>query len=69
MAYELVGLTKSMLFMGCNDRFRQYRKLFSHLIGSRNATAAFNSIEEEETRRFLCNVLRRPDDLAGHIRS
>ncbi|KAF8554746.1 cytochrome P450 [Imleria badia] len=68
MAYDLVGLTKSMLFMDCNDWFRQYRKLFSRLIGSRNCTAAFHPIEEE-TRRFLCNVLRKPDDLAGHIRS
>ncbi|KAI9571605.1 cytochrome P450 [Boletus coccyginus] len=71
MASDLVGWCPSqgMLFMNCNDRFRQYRTLFYRLFGSKNSTAVFNWIEEEETRRFLCNVLRKPDDLAHHIRS
>lgn len=69
MASDLVGWSQGLLFINCNDRFRQYRKLFYRLFGSRNSTAIFNPIEEEETRRFLCNVLRKPDDLAHHIRS
>ncbi|KAI9571565.1 cytochrome P450 [Boletus coccyginus] len=69
MALDLVGLDKAMPFMNCNDRFRRYRKLFYRLFGSRNSVAVFHSIEAEETRRFLCNVLREPGDLANHIRS
>lgn len=69
MASDLVGLSKGMLFINYNDRFRQYRKLFSRLFGSRSSTAAFNSIEEEETRHFLRNVLQKPDGLVSHIRS
>ena len=69
MASDLVGLSKGMLFIDYNDRFRQYRKLFYRLFGSRNNTSVFNSIEEEETRRFLCNVLRKPEDLVNHIRT
>lgn len=69
MALDLVGLDKAMGFMDCNDRFRRYRKLFYRLFGSRNSAAVFHSIEAEETRRFLCNVLREPGDLANHIRS
>jgi len=55
--------------MDCNDRFRQYRKLFYRLFGTRNSVAAFHSIEEEETRRFLRNVLWGPENLVDHIRS
>ena len=69
MASDLVGLNKSMLFMDCNDRFRHYRKLFYRLFGSRKSTAAFNSIEEQETRRFLRIVLQKPEDLVSHLRS
>ena len=69
MASELVGLGKGLLFMNYSDRFRQYRRLFARMFGSRSSTAAFYPIEEEETLRFLRNVLRQPDDLADHIRS
>ena len=68
MATDLSGLDKGMAFLNYNDRFRQYRKHFARLFGSRSSTAAFNSIEEEGTRRFLRNVLKKPDDLAKHIR-
>lgn len=69
MASDLVGLSKGMLFINYNDRLRQYRKLFSRLFGSRNSTAVFNPIEEEETRRFVRNVLQKPENLVDHIRS
>ena len=69
MASDLVGFSKGILFIDCNDRFRRYRKLFYRLFGTRDSTATFNSIEEEETRRFLCNVLRKPENLVNHIRS
>ena len=68
MASELVGMDKAMLFMECDDRFRQYRKIFSRLFGSRNSTVAFNLVGEEQTRRFLCDVLRMPANLAGLLR-
>ena len=57
-----------MLFVNYNDRFRNYRRLFSRLFGSRSSTAAFNPIEEDETRNFLRNVLKKPEDLNKHIR-
>ncbi|KAG6375632.1 cytochrome P450 [Boletus reticuloceps] len=68
MACHLVGLDKGMPFMDCSDRFRRFRKLFYRLFGTRNSTAAFNHIEEKETRRFLRKVLQTPDDLVNHIR-
>ncbi|KAG6375615.1 cytochrome P450 [Boletus reticuloceps] len=42
---------------------------FNRLFGTRSSTAAFNSIGEEETRRFVCKLLRTPEDLVDHIRS
>ena len=69
MASDLVGFGKALFFLNCNDRFRQYRKLFYRLFGTRSSTAAFNSIEEEETRRFVRSVLQKPEGLVDHIRS
>ena len=69
MASDLVGFGKALFFLNCNDRFRQYRKLFYRLFGTRSSTAAFNTIEEEETHRFLRNLLRKPEDLVNQIRS
>jgi hypothetical protein len=65
----LVGLNKAILFMHCNDLFRQYRKLFYDLLGSRNGTTAFNLIEEEVMRWCLHIVLRKPEDLVSPLRS
>ncbi|KAF8442121.1 cytochrome P450 [Boletus edulis BED1] len=67
MASELVGFNNGMLFMDDSDRFRQYRKLFNRSFGNRNSTAAFNPAEEEETRKFLCSVLQKPENLVDHI--
>jgi len=67
-ATDLVGLDKGMLYVNNNDRFRNYRRLFARLFGSRSSTATFNPIEEEETYNFLRNVLKKPEDLNKHIR-
>ena len=70
MASDLVGLDKGgLLFMNYNDQFRQYRKHFHRLFGSKDNISKFYSIEVEETRQFLSNVLRKPEELAQHIRS
>ncbi|KAF9237431.1 cytochrome P450 [Melanogaster broomeanus] len=69
MACDLAGWEDLMLFLNPGERFRQYRKHFHRLLGSRSSTATFNPIEEEETRRFLRNVLEQPDNLAAHIRT
>ena len=66
MASDLVGLSNVILFMDCNDRFRQCRKLFCDLFGIKNSTAAFNSIEEE-TRRCLRIIMRKPEDPVNRL--
>ncbi|KAH7889001.1 cytochrome P450 [Phlebopus sp. FC_14] len=68
MADDLIGWDKGFLFMQYGERFRQTRKFFHHHLGTRTSLAAFSSVEEEETRRFLMNVLKSPEDLLDHIR-
>ncbi|KAF9227082.1 cytochrome P450 [Gyrodon lividus] len=68
MGGDLVGWGDSLIFQQYGERFRQHRKFFHRQIGSRTSLATFYPVEEEETKRFLCNVLNNPDDLAGHVR-
>ncbi|KAF8840878.1 cytochrome P450 [Paxillus ammoniavirescens] len=65
---DLAGWSR-MLFVNYSGRFGRYRKLLHGTFGNRSSTAICNPIEEEETRRFLSNVLEQPDNLAAHIRT
>ena len=69
VASDLVGFGKAPSFMNYNDQFRRSRKLFYRSFGTRNSTAVFSSIEEEETRRLVRNLLRKSEGLVDHIRS
>ncbi|KAF9237423.1 cytochrome P450 [Melanogaster broomeanus] len=68
MGGDLVGWGNSTFLQQYGERHRQHRKFFHRQIGSRSSIATFYPAEEEETRRFLCNVLNQPDDLVAHIR-
>ncbi|KAG2064898.1 cytochrome P450 [Suillus decipiens] len=68
MAGELVGWKDSLPFLPYGDRFRQQRRNFYKVIGSRAAVNVYNEIEEVETRRFLKRVLAKPDQLQEHVR-
>ncbi|KAF9227072.1 cytochrome P450 [Gyrodon lividus] len=68
MGGDLVGWGKALIFEQYGERFRLHRKLFHRQMGSKTSLTAFHPVEEEETKRFLCNVLNNPDDLAGHVR-
>ncbi|KIK81761.1 hypothetical protein PAXRUDRAFT_744781 [Paxillus rubicundulus Ve08.2h10] len=69
MAGDFVSWSSGMLFVNYSGRFHRYRKFLHKMFGSRSSTATCNPIEEEETRRFLSNVLEQPDNLAAHIRT
>ncbi|KAG2033233.1 cytochrome P450 [Suillus americanus] len=68
MAGELVGWKESLPFLPYGDRFRQYRRNFHRVIGSRAAVDVYSEIEEVETHRFLKRVLAKPDQLQEHVR-
>ncbi|KAF9237425.1 cytochrome P450 [Melanogaster broomeanus] len=67
MGGVLVGWGDATLFQQYGERFRQHRKFFHRQLGSRSSLTTCYPVEEEETRRFLCNVLSSPDDLAAHV--
>ncbi|KAJ0345141.1 hypothetical protein KNSL1_008738 [Colletotrichum chrysophilum] len=51
-----------------NDRFRNYRKNISRIIGSKTAAAQYDALQEAEVGHFLLHVLDHPEKLRDHIR-
>ncbi|KAF5338823.1 hypothetical protein D9758_012046 [Tetrapyrgos nigripes] len=70
MGGELVGYSKTLVLVPYGNRFRNYRRHVSKLIGSNNAMAQFMPMEELETHKFLKRVLAdpNPDELSQHLR-
>ena len=68
MGGELVGWKNTLVLIPYSERFRTFRKLFHQVIGTNSAIAKFHPIEEEETRKFLQYLLKKPEEFPTHIR-
>lgn len=68
MGGELVGWKNTLVLLPYGDRFREYRKNFARVIGSRAAMETYHPVEEMETHRFLQRVLAKPAELSKHVR-
>ncbi|KAG1755525.1 cytochrome P450 [Suillus lakei] len=68
MASELCGWKHILALLPYGDRFRDSRKNFHRVMGSRAAMDIYHPIEEIETHRFLKRVLAKPDELQAHVR-
>ncbi|KAG1752629.1 cytochrome P450 [Suillus paluster] len=68
MGGELAGWKHILALLPYGERFREYRKNFHRIIGSRAAMDIYHQTEEIETHRFLKRVLANPDQLQAHIR-
>jgi hypothetical protein len=68
MGGELVGWKHTLVLLPYGDHFREYRKNFARVIGSRAAMDTYHPIEEIETHRFLKRVLAKPAELSQHVR-
>ncbi|KAL2871204.1 cytochrome P450 [Aspergillus lucknowensis] len=64
-----VGWNDSLAMQTYSDTFRAYRKAMHRVLGTKNAVAQFNDLQDVEVRRFLLRVLERPGDLIQHIRT
>lgn len=64
-----VGWENSLAMLAYSSHLRAYRKNFHAILGSKQAVARFNSLQDIEVRRFLLRVLEKPDDLSQHIRT
>nr|BAK09523.1 cytochrome P450 [Postia placenta] len=68
MAGEMVGWDRTLVLLRYGTRFRETRKLFSQLIGTRSQTERFSQHLEHEVHRFLRRILREPTSVLKEIR-
>ena len=68
MAGELMGWKDVLGFLPYGQRFRKYRRIFHHSIGTHDAMSKFYHIQEMETHRFLKLVQAKPEELINYIR-
>lgn len=67
-ASRLCGYARFLSLHQYDGSFRQHRKLVHQQLGTRASVARFQSIEDEESRRFLLRVLNDSPNLTEHIK-
>jgi hypothetical protein len=67
MTGELVGRSNLSVLLPYGDHFRESRRLFQRIMGTRAAVGSYHATEEAETHRFLQRVCASPDWLTAHI--
>ncbi|KAH9942003.1 cytochrome P450 [Amylocystis lapponica] len=68
VAGRLVGWAQSIGLAPYGPHFREMRKLFSQLLGSREEVAKFTPLLETETRLFLLHVMQQPENVIAQVR-
>ncbi|TCD66167.1 hypothetical protein EIP91_001721 [Steccherinum ochraceum] len=68
MITDLVGWDQTTVFMPIDSLWKEHRKNFSRLFGTKTTMAKFFSMEVFEARRFMRNILREKDKLEDHVR-
>ena len=65
---DLLGCKHSLPLLSYGDTFRETRKWFHRIIGTRAAVEEFSDFESMEIHKFLKRVLADPERLADHLR-
>ena len=65
---DLLGVKRSLALLPYGDIFRETRKRFHRIIGTRAAVEEFSDVEVMATRQFLQRTLADPDRLVDHLR-
>ncbi|KDQ57072.1 hypothetical protein JAAARDRAFT_35668 [Jaapia argillacea MUCL 33604] len=68
MGGEIIGWRDTLALTRYGQRFRDIRRMFHQIIGTKAIMSQFIPIEEQATHRFLKRVLKSPKDIAKHIR-
>ncbi|THH15045.1 hypothetical protein EUX98_g9525 [Antrodiella citrinella] len=68
MVSELVGWDQITVLMPANTLWKEHRRNFNKLFGTKKTIQKFYGLEIYETRRFMRNMLRTTDKLEDHIR-
>ncbi|KAJ3563160.1 hypothetical protein NP233_g9121 [Leucocoprinus birnbaumii] len=68
MGGEMIGWKNILSMLPYGERHKTYRRLFYQSIGNNASMSKFYPIEEDETHKFLKQLLSSPDGLSKHIR-
>lgn len=68
MGGELVGWEGSLALTQYNDRFKEFRRYMSRVMGTKSALRPFQGLIETESRKFLKRLLQTPEEVHEHIR-
>ncbi|KAF7979163.1 hypothetical protein HWV62_43423 [Athelia sp. TMB] len=68
MGGELSGWRDALVLLRYGPAFKEYRRYFHQLIGTKSSMENFYPIEEYETAKFLQRVAAKPEDLSAHVR-
>ncbi|TCD66168.1 hypothetical protein EIP91_001722 [Steccherinum ochraceum] len=68
MITNIAGWNRATVFMPVSDLWKEHRRNFSRLFGTKTLFSKFYGDEILETRKFMRNLLHAPDKLDDHIR-
>ncbi|KAK7692050.1 hypothetical protein QCA50_005455 [Cerrena zonata] len=68
MGGEMVGWVASLGLTRYSDRFRESRRFFNRIIGTKNALRPFHELVETEIHKFLRRLVYTPENVHEHIR-
>ena len=68
MITKLAGWDQITVLMPADQLWRDHRRNFSRLFGTRTLMQKFHSVQVFETRRFMRGLMQEPDKLDDHIR-
>lgn len=66
MGMDLIGWGDAAALQQYGDKCRKYRSLFHRQIGTKSSLEAFHHAGEAESKRFVRNMLKSPEDLEAH---
>ncbi|KAI1444238.1 putative cytochrome P450 oxidoreductase OrdA-like protein [Annulohypoxylon stygium] len=67
-AGEMIGWENSLGLSPYHNRFRTHRKNMGRIIGTKNAAAQFNTLQEGEVGHFLLHLLDNPESFINHAK-
>ncbi|CAL1702358.1 unnamed protein product [Somion occarium] len=68
MGGEIVGWNSTLALTRYGERFREYRRYLTRIMGTKSALQSYHNLIEEETSKFLRRLLQTPEHVHKHIR-
>ena len=68
MLAKIVGWAQTTFFLPVDKEWRDHRRNFTKLLGTRALMQKFHSMQVKETRKFMRDLMRNPERLDHHVR-